>query len=413
MTATIDSSSNKAATAGGCPFHGGYSQRKTDSPVPKPRPMVEQDAAGVWHIRGFDEARAVLRADETKQAGFRAENIAQLPSIIEAPILYMEGKPHHTQRAQTARFFTPKFTNENHRAPMERLADTIIAELRRKKQADLSVLTMRLAASVAAWIVGLTNSLLPGMEARIEAFFVQDEMKRDWSPRAVWDALNAQRRLLSFYLLDVLPAIRARRKQPREDVISHLIARGANSASIMTECVTYGAAGMVTTREFISVATWHMLEHPELRQRFLQAPEEERRAILHEILRLEPVVGHIQRTTTDAVTFESEGRQITIPAGQRINIHVYGANADERAVGSEPTTVCPARELRDERVALPIMSFGDGHHRCPGAYVAIQESDIFLSRLLAIPTLRMVRKPRVGYDATVSGYELRDFIVAV
>lgn len=403
---------SQTPAAPGCPFHEGVSQRKTHSPTPRPAALVEQDAQGVWHVRGFDEARAVLRAEGTKQAGFRAEN-QELPSIIDPPILYLEGKPHHQQRAQTARFFTPKFTNENYRAPMEQLANQMILELRRNKQADLSVLTMRLAASVAGWIVGLTNSVLPGMERRIEAFFAPMDAKPGWSPLAAWHAINGQRRLLAFYFLDVLPAIRARRKQPREDVISHLIGRGANSLSILTECVTYGAAGMVTTREFIGMATWHMLEHPELRQRFLAAPEEERRAILHEILRLEPIVGHLMRRTTTELSFESEGRQITIPAGQLVNIHIYGTNDDERAVGNSPDTICPARELRDERVTLPIMSFGDGHHRCPGAYVAIQESEIFLSRLLAIESLRIVQKPHVGYDPTVSGYELRNFMVAV
>lgn len=198
-----------------------------------------------------------------------------------------------------------------------------------------------------------------------------------------------------------------------QDVISHLLERGANNLSILTECVTYGAAGMVTTREFIGVATWHFLEQPELRRRFLAAPEEERRAMLHEILRLEPIVGHIYRRVTEDIAFESEGRQITIPAGERVDIHVYGTNDDERAVGSSPGTICPARELRDERVALPIMSFGDGHHRCAGAHVAIQESEIFLSRLLAIDSLRIVRPPHVGYDATVAGYELRNFVVSV
>lgn len=413
MTTTIDSHADVKSATTGCPFHEGFSQRKTISPTPRPVPLVEQDAQGVWHIRGFDEARAVLRTEGTKQAGFRAENMDNLPSIIEPPILYLEGKPHHTQRAQTARFFTPKFTNENYRELMERLSDQIIAELKRKKQADLSLLSMRLAASVVRWIVGLTNSVLPGMERRIEAFFAEKQVKRGWSPRAIWDTINSQRTVIAFYLLDVLPAIRVRRKQPREDVISHLIGRGANDASILTECVTYGAAGMVTTREFIGVATWHMLEQPELRQRFLAASVEERRAILHEILRLEPIVGHIYRRTTETISFESEGRTITIPAGQLVNIHVYGTNDDERAVGNSPDQICPARELRDERVALPIMSFGDGHHRCPGAYVAIQESEIFLSRLLAIPTLRIVRKPQVGHDPTVAGYELRNFIVAV
>lgn len=59
--------------------------------------------------------------------------------------------------------------------------------------------------------------------------------------------------MMAFFLLDVRPAIAARRREPREDLISHLISRGYSDMNILTECITYGAAGMVTTREFI---TW-------------------------------------------------------------------------------------------------------------------------------------------------------------
>ena len=59
------------------------------------------------------------------------------------------------------------------------------------------------------------------------------------------------------------------------------------------------------------------------------------------------------------------------------------------------------------------MAFGFGHHRCPGAYIAIQESDIFLQRLLAIDNLKMVSEPRVAYNELIKGYEIRNFQVAV
>ncbi len=59
------------------------------------------------------------------------------------------------------------------------------------------------------------------------------------------------------------------------------------------------------------------------------------------------------------------------------------------------------------------MSFGDGHHRCPGAYIALQETDIFLQRLLRLPGLQIVQKPSVSWNDLTAGYELRNFILAV
>jgi cytochrome P450 len=139
---------------------------------------------------------------------------------------------------------------------------------------------------------------------------------------------------------------------------------------------------MVTTREFICVAAWHLLDHPELRQHFLASDDEERYQLLHEMLRVEPVVGHLFRRATNDLIIESNGAPVIIPNGALIDVHIYAANADPELVGEMPHAICPQRTLSDERAGAPVLSFGDGHHRCPGAYIAIQESDIFLRRLL-------------------------------
>ena len=158
--------------------------------------------------------------------------------------------------------------------------------------------------------------------------------------------------MLAFFFLDVKPAIQTRKRQPQEDVISHLLAQHYNDTEILTECLTYGAAGMVTTREFISAAAWHFLEHPALRNRYLAAPEEERHALLEEVLRLEPVVGNILRRATAPITIESNGQQYVIPQGALIDIRVHGTNADASVVGEHPLELCPGRTLKVERVAF-------------------------------------------------------------
>jgi cytochrome P450 len=59
------------------------------------------------------------------------------------------------------------------------------------------------------------------------------------------------------------------------------------------------------------------------------------------------------------------------------------------------------------------LSFGAGAHRCPGAHIAIQESDIFLSRLLAEPGIRLLSPPRVTMKQDISSYEVRGLTVGV
>ncbi|WP_332909838.1 hypothetical protein [Streptomyces sp. DHE17-7] len=59
------------------------------------------------------------------------------------------------------------------------------------------------------------------------------------------------------------------------------------------------------------------------------------------------------------------------------------------------------------------LSFGDGPHRCPGAHIALLETDVFLSRLLALEGVRMSGEPRVAFREAIGGYEIRGLTVAL
>lgn len=400
-----------------CPVdHANYSQQRTLLKTSSATRPIEQDAFGIWHVTGYEEAQAVLRSDFVRQAGFQAELMGKLPSYMNPPILFLEGKPHHEQRRQTARFFTPRTTDSQYRQMMQAFADEIVADFVRRKQADLSQMSMKMAVQVAAQVVGLTNSALPGMDGRIDRFLTLDQSigEFSWSLKHITSFLRTQLHLTLFFLLDVRPAIKVRRQRPQEDVITHLLGSDYSGTEILTECLTYGAAGMATTREFISVALWHILENPEYRELMLTADEGTRYTFLHELLRLEPVIARLYRRATADLAIESEGEVVIIPAGSLIDLHIHAVNSDETIVGERPLQICPGREMaeRKPKVADFVMSFGDGPHRCPGAYIAIQESDIFLRRLLRLDGLRMVKPPTVTYNETVNGYELRDFIIA-
>ena len=376
-------------------------------------PALEVDAKGVWHVRSFEVARTILRMEETRQAGFKAELINRMESKMSPPVLYQDGEGHHRQRKMIARFFTPKTTNEKYRQMMEEFADGVLNELREKKRADLSRLSMTMAVKVAAQVVGLTDSLLPGIDRRINAFFSGGDMDFKWTPSSIFSMLRRQLSVLQFLYLDVKPAIRARQQTPKEDVISHLLGQKATTPEILTECITYGAAGMVTTREFICIAAWHMLENKELRDYYLNSSEEKRYNLLQETLRVEPVVANLARRTTDEITVAADGRTVTIPKGALIDLHIATANLDLSVTGEEPRAVCPERPLHADKTTPAMLSFGDGAHRCPGAYIAIQESDIFLRKLLAIDGLQIVKAPELSWGELTQGYEFRNFILTV
>ena len=154
------------------------------------------------------------------------------------------------------------------------------------------------------------------MALRIEAFFQQPATKKSRFSLPAWLTIPLIRNLLNqrqharILLSDVRPAIQARKRQPQEDIISHLISLNYSDPEILTECVTYAAAGMATTREFISTAAWHLLEQPELKARYLAAPEEERFEMLHEALRLEPVIAQSLSLRDERYQAEQPGNRV-------------------------------------------------------------------------------------------------------
>lgn len=390
----------------GCP-----AQRKTYHSNTPATPGYETDADGTWHIRNFALARQILRSTDTRQAGFLAETVGRSMSKVQ-PMLFKDGPEHHAQRRDTAKYFTPRITDTEYRAMMNRYADEIIDNLLASGTVDLATQTFELAVNVAGAIVGLTDSLLPGLPKRLENLFGAP-MPSKMSPRAVANMLKANAAVFAFMQLDVMPAIRKRRRAPQDDLISHLVERGHSPLAILTECITFGAAGMVTTREFISACVWHFMENEPLRQRYLVAGEPERYAILREILRLEPVVAHLYRRTAAPIDLSlPDGESVTVPSGTLVDLHIYAINSDESTFGSCPAEINVERGL--DKFTQYGMSFGDGAHSCPGAYVAIQESDIFLQKLLSLPNLRLVRRPDLGRDdEVVQGYEIRNLILSV
>lgn len=412
----LDSTQNKTEDEAQCPVHqSGLSPRKMPFDN-NPDLPISQDDDGVWHVRNYKMAKTIMRSQKTRQAGFGAELVRQLPDgfMKNEPVLYQDGTIHKTQRRELARFFTPKTTSNKYRLLMERFAHEMMAELYAKGRVELSDLSMTIAVEVAAQVVGLTNSILPGMAKRIDAFVQQTDLEEaisgfSWDPKTLFNHVRNQTRMGKFFVLDVKPAIISRKRSPKDDVISHLVEQGYNDAEILIECITYGTAGMVTTREFILFATWHLLENETLRHQYLNASEADRYQILEEILRVEPVISQLLRRTIEPVEVTDE---ITIPAGDLVELHIMAINSDESVVGANPDAVCPMRTL-PRGVLPPLMSFGDGHHRCPGAYLAIQEADIFLSKLLAIPTLKLVSEPVIGYKEIIKGFETRNFVVAV
>lgn len=357
-------------------------------------------------VRDFALARALLRSSDVVQD---VELSAEIPGVgaDQLPVIFLDGEPHRARRANLARFFSPKAIKDHHRAVMDQTTASLMRDLRARGRGQLDLMSMQLACDVAAAIVGLTNSNPRAMARRIRLTFETSRLDGVPVVGQVVRKAKTVYKSLSFFLLDVKPAIRARRDNPRGDIISHLIEQGYPDKAILIECMTYATAGMLTTREFIVMVAWYMLDRPDLRDRFLSGDEAEQLAMLEEILRLEPVAGQIYRKATADIT--GPGGE-TIRAGERFAFDIRALNADEAVTGACPFAFDADRASR-EKITGAWLSFGDGPHRCPGAQVALHETRVFIDALLRLPGIRLETPPAIGWCDIVGGYELHGAIV--
>jgi cytochrome P450 len=386
-----------------CPFDSSRDERKS-ARLAAERVTFDPSAQVV---NRFSFAREVLRHALAKQAGADSDQV-DTGNPDHAPVFYLDGEAHRRKRGTIARLFTPTAVTTRYRAIMERTTEALLARMKAAGEARLDVLSLELAVTVAAEIVGLTNSDYTSMASRIGATLnssVPSALPRRFG--RLLRPLLFRFHALNFFYRDVRPAIEARRRTRREDLISQLLDEKYSNKAIMIECMTYAVAGMVTTREFIVMAAWHLLESDALRARFLTGDEADQLAILDEILRLEPVASVLQRRATEEMAIGSG----TISAGTLLAVDIRSANTDESVTGPCPYALDPDRAKR-MKAAGGYLSFGYGSHRCPGSQVAMHETRVFLDRLLRVPGIRLEHAPQIGWSDLLMSYELRGAMIA-
>lgn len=386
-----------------CPFHVG----RTDSKTAAMAAHHVAPEAGTTHIHRFDQLRAVLRSAVMRQNGAPdAPNARDDPMM--ASIFFLHGEAHKRRRGAISGFFTPRAITTRHLPGIARTTDALLAEFRARGEAKLDEISFHLTAQVVAEIIGLTETPLLPMMHRIESANGAPAVWRGGFGKLI-APFKSWFYAMAFYLRDVRPAVAARRRQRRDDVISKLLDEGRSGLEIMVECMTFGLAGQGTTREFIVVAAWHLFDDAALRASFLDADEAGQTAILMEILRLEPQASMIYRTAMSALDDPAAG---PIAAGERLSLNVRAANLDEALVGPDPARIDPGRATRQKNNGA-WMSFGDGAHFCPGWQLALAETRLLLDRLFRIPGVRLVRAPDMQWTPPMlQSYQLVNAVIA-
>jgi len=363
------------------------------------------DAGAHW-VKQPSMARAVLRHPAAVQAGAGAEFV-DMDNPEHASVFFLDGDLHHKKKQKTQRFLSPKAVTDQHFAIMHRITDELLAEFQSKGQMNLEDLSFRLAVEVVGEILGLTNSDQMQRAKRIKRVLESTMVKGKSGLGGILQRAQQAWASYNFFRYDIKPAMIARAKQPKDDAISFYMEEGYSDKAIIIECLTYGTAGMLTTREFIVMAAWYMFEDEVLRARFLTSDVKDQIAILMEILRLEPVAAMIHRRVNQEMESTSEGK---LPAGELYGIDIRANNVNEEMVGECPFSVDPGRAKRMKE-AGKYLSFGDGPHSCPGWLVALHETRIFLQKFFELPGITLVREPDMTWNSQLKSYELRDAVV--
>jgi cytochrome P450 len=303
-----------------------------------------------------------------------------------APIVMMDPPDHTTMRRLVSRPMTPSRV-----APFEsEIVDFVDSRL---DEVDAS-----------AGTIDIVDLLLKPLPSFVVAHYlgvpVADRPRFDgWTNAIV--AANAAGDLATageafadlFAYGDELIAHRA--DQPGEDLVSQLVASGADRVDafwIVGFVFTMVTGGNDTTTGLLGGSLELLAARPD--QRALLVVDGTRtRAAVDEFLRLTTPVQNLARTTTRDV----EVGGVMIPAGRKVMLLYGSANLDEREFG--PT----AGELDVDRAPARIVSFGYGAHHCLGAAAARLAAGVALERLLG-------RFPRFAVDAEAGRFAPGPFV---
>jgi cytochrome P450 len=175
-----------------------------------------------------------------------------------------------------------------------------------------------------------------------------------------------------------------RRKDPKDDVITHLVQaeydgeRPLTDHEIASIIDNLYIGGNETTTFALSSGMWLFLRDREIYDRLLSEPEKIPTAV-EEVLRLESPTQGLYRTAVR----DTEIRGVVIPKGSTIHMRFAAANRDDAIFPN------PDKLDLDRPNASRHLAFSQGEHHCPGAGLSRLEQVIAFQQLLKrLPNLR-------------------------
>lgn len=307
------------------------------------------------------------------------------------PMMIMMDPPRHDQlRRLVSRAFAPRSIAAME-ASIRAVADELIDTLPAEGGDFVELYAGRLPMTVIAVMLGVP------VEDRGQFRGWSDDLAQvsPDDPASVARALQGSAGILGY----LPPLLEERRVQPRDDLISALLAAEIDGerlgdSEILGTCFLLLTAGNETTTNLISNALMMLEQQPDVRRQVI-GDRSLLPSFIEEVLRLESPVQGLTRTLTENVVMHGE----RMSAGDKVLLLYGSANRDEREYPDADTLVMGRRCER-------ALAFGHGIHYCLGASLARLESRIAFEQLFErVPDIRIAEGAQRVHSGPIRGFE--------
>jgi len=317
----------------------------------QPVTRIERPQYTIYLTLNYRTVSAVLRDPETFSSGIMSQVMGP---VMGRTILEMDGREHTQHRGLVSHAFRPRAIEQY----AVELVEPVVHEM---------IDAISAADGRAELVAQLTTTYPLTIIARMLGVAIEDYATfqqwsldiigyKPWAPDA---GLAASRALRGF----LAPILAARKREPRRDLISELLAADVDGVKLTDEEI-FGflllllPAGAETTFRLLGNLLFALLTHPQALER-ARADAQELHWALEETLRWEPPLLGTARVTTRDTALDG----IEIPAGSMVSAMVGPANHDPEHY-SDPDRFDLDRRADDH------LSFGLGKHFCLGYHLA-------------------------------------------
>ncbi len=369
----------------------------------EPSPISWSPLMEVWIFTRYDDVVAVLNdsrfsADRRQARNRFSEMVAQreqeLGPFARTQTMLSSDPPNHTRlRRLVSKAFTPRAV-ENLRPRIQQIVDQLLDEARGQRELELvSQLAYPLPVIVIAEMLGVP----PEDRARFKQWSdaVVATLGGPFAPANVMEEARRSIEELAAYFSHFMAD---RRRQPRDDLISGLVAaeeqgQVLSEDEIIAMTILLLVAGNETTAHLISNGTLALLRNPDQLQVLRDDPSLMPSAV-EELLRYTGPVHGTGRVAKEDLEIGGQA----VKEGQVAFLLLGAANRDPGKF-PEPDRLDVRRNPSDH------VAFGDGIHFCLGAPLARAEAQIAIGTVLRrFPKLELqAEEPEWGGTFIIRG----------